>query len=263
VFATTLFLVCFPYPNRFITHVQRWQNPNELIDPGAIELKPMIDELAPQMAAASDPSDALGIVEKFVYEHVKYEWDWNNWGNADYIPSVAEVVSRGQEDCDGRAVIAASLLEHFGIKSQIVTDFAHVWVKTQYGETMGPGTHAAIEASDQGLQLQAGALLEACKGLAFGVAAFPIGRELIILVMAWWLLLRWRGGIGCQLAALAFLLNGLVLLRLGGKSYQDPVRWLQISGLTNLTIGMATLLLKARSNARVDVRSFTTSGMAS
>ena len=53
----------------------------------------------------SEPHALVRGVEKFVYGHVPYAWDWDTWGVADYLPSVAEVRRMGREDCDGRAVV--------------------------------------------------------------------------------------------------------------------------------------------------------------
>ena len=133
----TVLFVCFPYPGRLVRHVTRWQSPNTLIEPNAPALEPLVAALRPQITADMEPKEVLKTVEKFVYKEISYDWDWNTWGMADYIPTVAEAIAKGREDCDGRAVVAASLLARLGYDAAIVTDFAHVWVKTEHGETMG------------------------------------------------------------------------------------------------------------------------------
>lgn len=250
IFSVCVLAVCFPNPTRLIRHLQHWRNPNALIEPDAAALQPWVDELRPALAKQNDPRKALRIVEKFVLEHIPYQWDWENWGNADYMPTVAEILEKGSEDCDGRAVVAASLLNNFGYDARIVTDFSHVWVTTKHGETMGPGKHKAIIADKEGLKVTSAAIMELPKALAYGIAPFPIGRELIILAVFWWLMLRRRGGLLCSLSSLAFLLNGLVLMRLGGRNYYEPVVWLQCLGLANSLAGAAGLLLVASANAR-------------
>ena len=109
IFAVVVLLVCFPYPHMLIRHVRHWRDPDALIAPDAQVLRPFVEELLPLLDNRS-PEEALEHVERYVYEKIPYEWDWNTWGVADYLPTVEEVMEKGVEDCDGRAVIAASLL---------------------------------------------------------------------------------------------------------------------------------------------------------
>jgi len=244
ILGLTVFLVSFPYPNLFLRHLRHWSNPNALIEPAAPALQPWVEELRPELPADLPPREALRRVERFVYDKVPYEWDWNTWGLSDYLPTVDEVIEMGKEDCDGRAVVAASLLQNFGFKAQIVTDFAHVWVKTDKGETMGPGRRTAVVATDRGLQIQWSALVELPRGSMYGLAVFPLIRELIVVIVGWWLMLRGDRGIIRSLAALALLCGGLLILREGGRDYFHPIRWMQILGA--VTIAAATLLLLFR-----------------
>lgn len=250
IFGLTLLAVCFPYPRRLILHLQHCRDPNALIEPDAPAIQPFVEELRPMLTENLPPRDVLNLVERFVYEKIPYEWDWNTWGTADYLPTVTEVIEMGKEDCDGRAVVAASLLRNFGFDAQLVTNFSHVWVKTDQGETMGPGKNKAIIATDRGLRINFKALAELPKALAFGVAVFPFPRELIVLVVMWLLLLRRRGGVLCSLGGLALFLLGLEFLRAGGENYYAPTLWLQWAGFAGLVAGFATLLLWGGRNAR-------------
>lgn len=250
LFGLTVLAVCFPYPDLLIRHLRHWQNPNALIEPDAAALQPLVLELAPRITDDLSPYYALWTVERFVYEKIEYEWDWNNWGTADYLPTVTEAVEKGKEDCDGRAVVAASLLNRFGFEAQLVTDFAHVWVKTEHGEIMGPGPRKAVIADQRGLKLQPGALSQVPRALAYGIAPFPLMRELIVVAMFWLLLLRRRGGVGCNLVALACFLNGLFFLRRGGLNCYDPVVWMQAVGVASILAGVVLLFVWAGANAR-------------
>lgn len=246
----TVLFVCFPYPARLVRHVTRWQSPNDLIEPNAPALEPLVAALRPQLSADMEPKEVLKTVEKFVYEQISYDWDWNTWGMADYIPTVTEAIDKGREDCDGRAVVAASLLARFGYEATIVTDFAHVWVKTEHGETMGPGKRKAVVATERGLSIQRDALAQVPRALAYGVAVFPWERELIILIVAWLLLLRPRGGVLCGGLAFALFVVGLLLLRAGGSSYQHGELSVQLAGMVSLAAGVGCLMIWARRNAR-------------
>jgi len=193
----------------------------------------------------------LKAVEEYVHKKIPYEWDWNTWGAVDYLPTVSEVLEKGREDCDGRAVVAASLLSALGFKAEIVTDFAHVWVKTEHGEVMGPGKKKAVVATDEGLKMQHGALGQLPKALAYGISPFPLMRELILVFVLWLLMLRQNGGAFCNLVGLVFMLAGLLILRAGGREYLRPVVWMQLIGAANLLAGVAILLVWARLNARL------------
>ena len=246
----TVFLVCFPYPNLFVRHLRHWKNPNALIEPGAPALQPWVEELRPELPADLPPREALKRVERFVYEKVPYDWDWNTWGLSDYLPTVTELIEMGKEDCDGRAVIAASLLQNFGFKAQIVTDFAHVWVKTDQGELMGPGRRKAVVATDRGLQFHWRALAGLPQATVYGIAVFPLLRELIVLFVAWWLLLRTNAGAARSLLALVLLCTGLLILRKGASEYLKPVQWMQIVGALAMATAVGLLLPRSRRSAQ-------------
>jgi hypothetical protein len=243
-FAIVYFIVCFPYPSLFIRHVRHWSNPNALIEPDAPALQPWVQELR-TMPAESDPRAVLKRVQQFVYNHVPYDWDWNTWGLVDYMPTVTEVVEQGREDCDGRAVIAASLLRNLGYNARLVTDFAHVWVATDYGETMGPGKTKTVEVTDKGMKFQWGGLVELPRATAYGVAVFPPERELILVAAAWVLLL---GGAGYarSAAALLLLVGGLFLMRHGGHDYRKPLLWAELAGLASLVVAFVLMFLRTR-----------------
>lgn len=247
-FLIALFVVCFPRPLLFVEHVRRWKNPNVLVNPQSPALDPLAAEVQNLIPPDATPAEVLKIVEKYVLKRITYEWDWNNWGNADYIPTVEEALEKGSEDCDGRAVVAASLLGRLGVPAQIATDFSHVWVTTEQGDLMGPGQSTAIVATKQGLKVSPSAWKPLAKALAYCVAPFPLARELILLVVLWWLLLRQGVGIGWSLMALALMLNGLLFLRAGGENYWKPMIWMQFVGIANLLGGISCLFLRARQN---------------
>ncbi len=243
-FAIVYFIVCFPYPALFIRHVRHWSNPNALIEPDAPALRPWVQELR-AMPPESDPKAVLKRVQQFVYNHVPYDWDWNTWGLVDYLPTVTEVIEMGHEDCDGRAVVAASLLRNLGFNARIVTDFAHVWVATDYGETMGPGKIKTVEVTDRGLKFQWGGLIQLPRTSAYGVAVFPPERELILVAAAWVLLL---GGAGYarSAASLLLLVGGLFLVRYGGHDYLKPLPWAELAGLASLIAAVVLMFFRTR-----------------
>ena len=111
---------------------------------------------------------------------------------------------------------------------------------------MGPGRRKAVIATDQGLQVQWSALAELPRASIYGIAVFPLIREMIVLLVGWWLMLRADGGVVRSLFALVLLCIGLFLLRRGGGEYLKPVAWLQIAGALCVTIAVVLLLLRNR-----------------
>jgi hypothetical protein len=239
VFVLAVVGVCYPDPRLLQTQWQRLKNPDALVNPTASALQPWIAEVEAELSPDLSPQDALKRIEAFVYKKVPYEWDWNNWGVADYFPTVEEVVERQKEDCDGRAIVAASIMRHFGYDAQLVTDFAHLWVKTSAGEVMNPGKSRAAVATAEGFRLYPGALRKLVQPLAYGIAVFPLAREAIVVLVLWWLLLGRGMGMARSFFCLLLLVNGLFLLRLG-SDWKQPVTIVQGLAVANLLIGLAT-----------------------
>lgn len=254
LFGATVFLVCFPYPSRFVDHVKHWRDPNALIEPDAAVIQPMLEELRPLLADDPLPREALQRVERFVYQKIPYAWDWVTWGTVDYLPTVTEAVEMGREDCDGRAVVAASLLQNLGFEAQIVTDFTHVWVKTDKGEIMGPRKRKVITATKDGLRIQWSAIAELPKGLAYGTAVFPLGREMIIVFVLWLLLIPSNGRFVRSVLGLGALLLGLLALRAGGHDFRNPVVWMQWGGVLLIVGGVVWLILVGRKRTSLEER---------
>jgi len=245
MFGLATFAVCFPSPSILVRHIQHWRNPNKLIEPNAPSLAPMKTALESKLVGVTSDQQKLQAVESLVLEKVPYDWDWNTWGTADYIPTVAEAMEMGREDCDGRAVVAASLLKHLGFDATIVTDFAHVWVKTEAGEVMGPGNQKAIEATDGGLKINWSGLAMLPSAAAYGLAVFPLVREIILLVVLWLLFRRRRKGFLYDLVALGLLVGALVLLRIGGQDYRAPIFWLQWLGAIAVLVALSVMVARS------------------
>lgn len=251
IFLFTLLAVCFPYPSRLVSHVKHWLDPNALIEPDSAALIPLANELEKTMPEGLRPEEALHRVEQFVYEKIPYAWDWDTWGTADYLPTVEEVIHMGREDCDGRAVVAASLLRRLGFEAQLVTNFSHVWVKTQHGETMGPGKSTVIVATDDGLELRLGGLAELPKAMAYGVGVFPAEREFIVLAVLWMLLMRPGDGMVRWIIGFSCLTAGWVLLRKGSGDYYSPNLWLQLGGCAVWTLGLVIMVWWSRGTGQI------------
>lgn len=238
VFLAITFLVLFPYPGRFARHVAHLRNLNRLVQPDAPALAAWDTELSERLSReiagrapttqplrellpSLPPRQVQKKVEAFVYEKVKYAWDWDTWGVADYIPTVDEIFASAtdgllREDCDGRAVIAASLMRRLGYDSRIVTDLRHVWVTTPQGEWMGPGRAKTVVSTPRGNKFMLGtAVQNAVVSLSFGIGVFPLWRELLILLTAYVLSIHRRMARGSAVLGGLLLLQGLLFMRCG------------------------------------------------
>lgn len=243
IFGLAYTIVCFPYPRLAIRHIIHWSNPNAMIEPDAPSLQPMAAEMRAGIPPGLPVPKVLAWVEDFVYQKVPYEWDWNTWGMADYLPTLDEVIRAGKEDCDGRAVVAASLLRNLGYDARLVTDFAHVWVSTPYGDTMGPGKTKTIEVTEKGFKVDYRGILRLPRILGYGIAVFPFERELILLGVLWLLLLG-RAGVGRAMICLGLLVAGLILLRYGAANYRGPLPLFESAGALLLVAGTLLMALK-------------------
>ena len=216
-------------------------------NPGLAELEERVRERVPPDA---DAQATLRIVEKVVCEAVPYAWDWDTWGVMEYIPTVSEVLEKGREDCDGRAVVAASLLRRMGYEAQLVCDLKHAWVQTPEGELMSPGEgEKTLEVTGEGtrVSLTAGALANLGRALSFGVAVFPLTRELIILTALCAVTMHPRSSPLRRVVGVWLMLLGLALLRdSGGATYAVAQRpdllW---AGLLAAVLGWVLLALRA------------------
>lgn len=243
VVGVVAFGIYFPNPLLFLRHVDHWRNPNAMIDPELPALQPLIHELHATLDPELPPGKVLARVQKFVETKIEYAWDWETWGAADYLPTLAEVLAMGREDCDGRAVVAASLLNAppLSYEAELVTDFTHVWVKTNKGETMGPpkDRRKSVEGTKDGLRIHWSTIANVPKALAYGVAVFPWQRE-VVLILAVWLMTLGRGwGVLRAVVVLGLLAGGLWCLRLGGSSPYDPSVWLQWVAVLHFLVAVA------------------------
>lgn len=268
-FALVTFFVLFPYPRQFARHLAHVRNLQTMVDPHAPQLDPLqraLDErlkpiAATQPALLKNPQLVQRHVERFVLEQVHYEWDWNLWGSADYMPTVSEVFEKAQEtdgplreDCDGRAVIAASLMKRLGYDARLVTDLRHVWVATPEGEWMGPGRDKTLIATPDGTRVDWTTLLSNIPvSLSYGVGVFPFWREAIILLAAFLLSLHRRTPPRTAAIGLVLLILGLLFMRLGylapSAVSREVSSWPAWVGMIHILGGFA-LLWRASSAAR-------------
>jgi hypothetical protein len=106
--------VLYPNPANLIISIHRLLNFGA--DPDAVAF--MLNDL---------PSDPAAI-EKAVLARVHYRYDWEVYGMPWYCPTVEQVLEKGEGDCNGRALVFASVLEAENISYQVRVSPIHIWV---------------------------------------------------------------------------------------------------------------------------------------
>ncbi len=241
VFLAVVTLTLFPHPQWIPTLIERVRNLNALLDPTCPALAPLEAEVRAAAKPGATGPDTLRIVESVVYEHVPYAFDWDTWGNAEYLPTVAEVFQKGHEDCDGRAIVSGSLLRRLGFQADLATDMLHMWVITPAGEAMNPtSVTKTMVGGAKGTEFRPSfdAFFNLFRGFAYGSAAFPLEREMILFAALFLLTIHPRQG-GWQRLAGALA----ALLRRWRRCVPPARRW---PDLTTIVGGHRTLRFSAR-----------------
>lgn len=208
VLMVVVLFTLYPNPLLLVRHIQRVLSPSSLIEPANPRLDALDAEVSARLANVREQGDDLSnpaalffAIERVVYQRLPYQYDWHNWGCANYFPTVDEALSRARCDCKGRAVVAASLLARRGVQARLVSDLSHVWVWTPRGEAMSPVKTASgrkvLSADARGSRVDALALVtpsglfaDLPLRLGFAVAIFPTLRVAIIALAFWLVLLK-------------------------------------------------------------------------
>jgi len=87
------------------------------------------NEFVPLSSYPTNPVELeIYAVGRFVRHEITFSQDINNYLSWDYRPSISEVLERGSDDCDGIAIVTASLLTLRGYDSYVVIGKWHAWV---------------------------------------------------------------------------------------------------------------------------------------
>lgn len=250
VFAATVLLVLYPKVWLLPAWLGRLRDLNAVLDPDHPGLAELEARVTAEVGEGGEPAEVLAAVERTVYARIPYAWDWETWGVMDYLPTVAEVFAKGREDCDGRAVVAASLLQRLGYEAWLVGDLKHIWVATPQAEIMSPGEGTkTLVGGETGTRttLTLGTLANLARGLSYGIVVFPLAREALLLTVLCLLTLHPRSSLRRQAAGCLLLAGGLALIRMSGASAAGladrPV--LVWAGLAAALIGWVLLAVKA------------------
>lgn len=179
-----IYLCCFPNPLIPLSNLHRIRNLPSITDPDQTYAQKWITlfdrAVPPDTPAASLPE----AVQQFVYQNIPYAWDWDTYGAADHWPTLDELWYIRADDCDGRAILAATLLRSRGLDVHFLSDAQHVWLSTPEGECMHPG-RGRRQVDAQGVaQSNRIAGLDLLRAASFGMHVFPAGRQAIWVLAA-------------------------------------------------------------------------------
>ncbi len=106
--------VCYPNPGVLVRSIQNaW--------------RPVIDADVVRDWALTLPANPRQI-EAAVLERIAYAVPWETDGVPWTFPTPAEVMARNAGDCQGRAVVLASVFEARGMPYRLEASFDHIWV---------------------------------------------------------------------------------------------------------------------------------------
>lgn len=255
IFCAVLAVVLYPHPIILGKQIQHLRNLESLIQPGLPALAQINAEISGRLPASVTPKAECKAVERYVYDRIKFQYDWDNWGNVDYWPTAAEVWERQREDCDGRAVLAVSILRSRGFQSaRLVGNLTHIWVAVDDTELMGPKADKNFrrEGGKTVLSLPSKATL--LESLAM-VREFPAVRSLIILLAT--LVLCYhpcQHRAGFTAVAVVALLGYALLMSWAGAHLKGQVKGVDLSFLAGISFlggsGLLALFLPRLLNWR-------------
>lgn len=252
LFLAVVFFTLYPKFWLLPRTIERYRDMNSVLDPTYPALAPLEEQVRGALPAGADARTTLVAVQKAVYQRIPYAWDWEVWGVSEYLPTVAEVFQQGREDCDGRAVVAASLLRRMGFEANLVSDILHVWVDTPAGETMSPtGGEKTFVGTASGTKPKYSwkLLKNLSRGLSYGVAVFPIPRELIILAALCVLTLQPRSSFWRRVAGCLILWIAWGMLRDAGRPAAIEGQWRDVlhtwAGVSLVVAGWLVLAIRA------------------
>ena len=217
--ATLLIWTLFAlYPNPYMLYISAWR-----------AWSPPVDAAAVRQLADALPDDPRAIETAVNTRLVPYAVPWQTYGVPWYFPTAGEVFARGQGDCEGQAVVLASILRSKGIPARFVGSFDHLWVDY-------PGKHAnayenaevaiASQQPDGSYRLRWPSLVDWRRSWeierGYFWDAMPIWRRWLLI--GGWLLIGLSGHLWRRPARLARLALDPALARMRLPQRQVPAR---------------------------------------
>lgn len=196
--------------------LQRWSNPAALIEPDHPGLAPLEAAARTQIRKQGITADraAFLAVQNLVLEQIPYKHDWDNSGQVDHLPSVSEVLAAGADDCDGQAIMIASLLQRMGYEAHLVTDVLHVWVQGPRAAALDQGGTPSVMIKERPkIRVNKQLAANLTKGLTYGIQVFPAWRQLVLMTAIVLFVRPARSARVRGVVGIALILAGWIVLR--------------------------------------------------
>lgn len=176
--------VLFPNPSLVFEQITAYTNTEALFEtsfPEMATINARIDSLLPENPGFQDEYKAI---IRFVYNNIRYQFDWDNWANSEYWPSASKVWRRGREDCDGQAILAVAIFRSRGYKNaDIVGSMQHLWIRVNGKELMGPDTEKLVVVENGKKHFHLPSWRYTMETMAVQLNYFPKFRIAILLII--------------------------------------------------------------------------------
>lgn len=186
ILAMGILVLLFPHPGRALREFRTLRDPNALIAPGDPAVERLSAEIDAAMPATLDRPGQIAWIEAFIEKRIVYAHDWDQWLNVDYWPTPSETVASGREDCDGIAVLTASVLKRRGFKPRIEASYEHVWLEVEGERILNPDKETNFDGEHWSLP-GFGLILS---WLRYSLTSFPLWRWATLVLWAFFVL-RW------------------------------------------------------------------------
>jgi hypothetical protein len=213
IFLVVLLFVLFPNPALVFEQIEAYVNTEMLFETNFPEMSIInarIDSLLPPNYSFEDE---YKVIVRFVYDNIHYQFDWDNWANSEYWPSASKVWRRGNEDCDGQAILAVAIFRSRGYRNaDIVGSMQHLWIMVNGKELMGPDTEKLVVVENGKKQFRVPSWHHMLETAATTVDYFPKFRIVILLITLLGLLYHPAKNLKRLLALVLSTLVGFTLL---------------------------------------------------
>lgn len=182
IFLTAVLLITMPNPLLTVRQLQAYLNTEALFDPNFPEMQKINAAINAQLPKNSTFAEEYKTIVRFVYDSVRYEFDWDNWLNSEYWPSAWQVWQRRREDCDGRAILAVSIFRSRGYAdANVVGSLRHLWIKVGDHELMGPDREKTMVVRDGKKRFLLPSWTYFLSSIAMQFDYFPLTRMMLML----------------------------------------------------------------------------------
>ena len=183
VFVTVFLVVTLPNPLLTVKQVKAYLDTEALFDSQFPEMRTINAKIDSLLLDDYTFEQEYRTIVRFVYDEIKYEFDWDNWLNSEYWPSAREVWQRGREDCDGRAILAVAIFRSRGYAdANIVGSMQHLWIRVGDNELMGPDKEKLVVVEDGKKRFLLPSFQYMLEAMAGHLHSYPLMRMVILLM---------------------------------------------------------------------------------